>query len=76
MGLDLYVDPHAGVDAKMSVREGCRIAHAVKDAIRVAIPEVADMLVFFELATASSKCAPARLQTMRLGSAHYIARER
>ncbi len=48
MGLDLYVDIHVGVDAEISVREGHRIAHAVKDAIRGAIPEVADVLVHIE----------------------------
>ena len=53
MGLDLYVDLHVGVDAEMSVREGHRIAHEVKDAIRAAIPEVADVLVHIEPATAS-----------------------
>ena len=55
MGLDLYVDLHVGVDAEMSVREGHRIAHEVKDAIRTAIPEVADVLVHIEPAAASSK---------------------
>ena len=53
MGLDLYVDLHVGVDAAISVREGHRIAHEVKDAIRAAIPEVADVLVHIEPASAS-----------------------
>ena len=48
MGLEFYVDLHVGVDAEMSVREGHRIAHEVKDAIRAAIPEVADVLVHIE----------------------------
>ena len=48
MGLEFYVDLHVGVDAEMSVREGHRIAHEVKDAIRTAIPEVADVLVHIE----------------------------
>ena len=55
MGLDLYVDLHIGVDAESSVREGHRIAHAVKDAIRAKIPEVADVLVHIEPAASSSK---------------------
>ncbi len=55
MGLDLYVDLHIGVEAEMSVREGHRIAHEVKDAIRAAIPEVADVLVHIEPAAAGSK---------------------
>ena len=53
MGLDLYVDLHVGVDAEISVREGHRIAHEVKDAIRGAIPEVADVLVHIEPAAAA-----------------------
>ena len=48
MGLEFYVDLHVGVDAEISVREGHRIAHEVKDAIRGAIPEVADVLVHIE----------------------------
>ena len=53
MGLDLYVDLHVGVNAEISVREGHRIAHEVKDAIRAAIPEVADVLVHVEPAAAA-----------------------
>ena len=34
MGLDFYVDIHVQVDGSMSVREGHRIAHQVKDAVR------------------------------------------
>ncbi len=52
MGLDFYVDLHVGVDAEMSVREGHRIAHEVKDAIRGRIPEVVDVLVHIEPASA------------------------
>ena len=48
MGIDLYVDLHVGVNAEMTVREGHRIAHEVKDAIREGIPEVADVLVHIE----------------------------
>jgi len=47
-GLEHYVDIHVGVDAELTVREGHRIAHHVKDAIRVAQPSVADVLVHIE----------------------------
>ncbi len=48
MGIDLYVDIHVGVSAELSVREGHRIAHAVKDAIRAGNPAIADALVHIE----------------------------
>jgi cation diffusion facilitator family transporter len=48
MGLDLYVDLHIGVKAELTVREGHRIAHAVKDAIRASNPAIADVLVHIE----------------------------
>lgn len=47
-GLEYYVDIHVGVNAGLTVREGHRIGHAVKDAIRAAHPEVADVLVHIE----------------------------
>ena len=47
-GLEYYVDIHVGVDAEMSVREGHRIAHRVKDAVREAQPAIADVLVHIE----------------------------
>ena len=55
MGIDLYVDLHVGVDAEMSVRNGHRIAHEVKDAIRAGIPEVADVLVHIEPSAVGTK---------------------
>ena len=48
MGLEYYVDIHIGVDADLTVRAGHEISHAVKDAIRTAKPEVADVLVHIE----------------------------
>ena len=48
MGIEFYVDIHIGVDAAISVRDGHRIAHAVKDAIRAANPAAADVLVHIE----------------------------
>jgi cation diffusion facilitator family transporter len=48
MGLEFYVDLHVGVDPSLTVREGHRIAHAVRKAIREANPRVADVLVHVE----------------------------
>ncbi|MFL6527540.1 MAG: cation diffusion facilitator family transporter [Chthoniobacterales bacterium] len=48
MGLSYYVDLHVGVDSNMTVREGHRIAHEVKRAIRQANTRVADVLVHIE----------------------------
>ncbi len=48
MGLEYYVDIHIGVDAGLTVRAGHEIGHAVKDAIRVVKPQVADVLVHIE----------------------------
>jgi cation diffusion facilitator family transporter len=48
MGLDYYVDIHVQVDGAMSVRDGHRIAHHVKDALRADETSVADVLVHIE----------------------------
>lgn len=48
MGLEYYVDIHVKVDGGMTVTEGHGIAHHVKDAVRQAVPEVADVLVHIE----------------------------
>ena len=48
MGLIFYVDLHVGVDGGISVREGHRIAHAVKAAIQESNPRIADVLVHIE----------------------------
>lgn len=48
MGLEYYVDMHIGVNAAITVREGHRIGHEVKDAIRAAKSEIADVLVHIE----------------------------
>lgn len=48
MGLDFYVDLHVGVSAGLTVREGHRIAHEVKDAVRASNPAIADVLVHIE----------------------------
>ena len=48
MGFDYYVDLHVIVDREMPVWEGHRIAHLVKDALRAAHPQIADVLVHIE----------------------------
>ncbi|MES2569220.1 MAG: cation diffusion facilitator family transporter [Verrucomicrobiota bacterium] len=48
MGLDFYVDLHVGVEGSLSVHEGHRIAHDVKDAIRASNPAIVDVLVHVE----------------------------
>jgi cation diffusion facilitator family transporter len=48
MGLNFYVDLHVGVDENISVREGHRIAHAVKDSIQQTDARIADALVHIE----------------------------
>jgi cation diffusion facilitator family transporter len=48
MGLEYYVDLHVKVDGAITVIEGHGIAHKVKDAVRQAVPEVADVLVHIE----------------------------
>lgn len=48
MGMTYYVDLHMIVDGNMSVIEGHRIAHDLKDEIQRKIPQVADVLVHTE----------------------------
>jgi cation diffusion facilitator family transporter len=48
MGLDFYVDLHVKVDGEISVREGHRIAHEVKRAIKESDSRIADVLVHIE----------------------------
>lgn len=47
-GMTFLVDLHLTVDGGISVSKGHDIAHEVKDAIRAAIPEVADVLIHVE----------------------------
>jgi cation diffusion facilitator family transporter len=47
-GLEFFVDLHVGVDAELTVREGHRIAHEVRNAVRAANPAIADVLVHIE----------------------------
>jgi cation diffusion facilitator family transporter len=48
MGLEYFVDIHVGVPPQLSVREGHRIAHAVRDAVRASNPAITDVLVHIE----------------------------
>ena len=48
MGIEFFVDLHVEVNGDIPVREGHRIAHEVKDAVREANPTVADVLVHVE----------------------------
>ncbi|MDB6109077.1 MAG: Cation diffusion facilitator family transporter [Pedosphaera sp.] len=43
-----YVDMHVEVDPEMSVQQGHRIAHEVKDKVRETVPAVRDVLVHIE----------------------------
>jgi cation diffusion facilitator family transporter len=53
MGLEFFVDLHVIVDGDLTVREGHRIAHAVKDAVLQAYPRVTEVLVHIEPRTDS-----------------------
>jgi divalent metal cation (Fe/Co/Zn/Cd) transporter len=55
MGLEYYVDLHVKVDGSMTVTEGHEIAHLVKDAVKQAVPEVADVLVHIEPARGKNR---------------------
>jgi cation diffusion facilitator family transporter len=47
-GLEFFVDLHVGVNPELSVREGHRIAHAVRDAVRETHPAISEVLVHLE----------------------------
>jgi cation diffusion facilitator family transporter len=53
VGFDLYVDLHIRVHGDMTVREGHRIAHDVKDAVRANNSRVRDVAIHVEPATAA-----------------------
>jgi len=48
MGLDFFVDIHVIVDGKISVYEGHKIAHKVKNKIITEFPRISDVLVHIE----------------------------
>lgn len=47
-GVLYWVDMHLEVDPHMSVRDAHKIAHDVKDAVKAAVPTVADVLIHVE----------------------------
>lgn len=47
-GLEFFVDIHVGVNPELTVREGHRISHAVRDAVRAAHPSITEVLVHLE----------------------------
>lgn len=47
-GLEMFIDLHIGVNPDLTVREGHRISHAVRDAIRATHPAVTEVLVHLE----------------------------
>ena len=48
MGLEFFVDLHVGVNGAISVIEGHRISHRVKDAVKSSNPAITDVLVHIE----------------------------
>lgn len=55
VGLDLYVDLHIRVHGQLTVHEGHRIAHEVKDAVRAENARVRDVIIHVEPATAEEE---------------------
>ena len=47
-GMNYYVDLHAIVDGSISVVEGHKISHDLKDAVQAKMPQVKDVLVHIE----------------------------
>ena len=48
VGFDYYIDLHVIVKGSISVRNGHKISHAVKDALRVQNPRIANVLIHIE----------------------------
>ncbi|CAA9442704.1 MAG: Cobalt-zinc-cadmium resistance protein [uncultured Phycisphaerae bacterium] len=55
VGLDLYVDLHVRVHGQLTVHDGHRIAHDVKDAIQADNARVRDVIIHVEPATAAEE---------------------
>ncbi len=53
-GLEYFIEIHVQVDGKMTVDEGHRIGHDVKDKLLVEMPRVRDVHVHIEPARVSS----------------------
>jgi divalent metal cation (Fe/Co/Zn/Cd) transporter len=48
LGMRLIVDLHIEVDPDISVQEGHRLAHDVKDKLQAELPQVRDVMVHVE----------------------------
>jgi cation diffusion facilitator family transporter len=48
LGMMYHVDLHAIVDARISVKEGHEISHALKDHLKAKMPEISDVLIHIE----------------------------
>jgi divalent metal cation (Fe/Co/Zn/Cd) transporter len=48
MGNEFFIDMHIEVDPEMTVQEGHKVAHNVKNAVRAEITSVKDVLVHIE----------------------------
>ncbi len=67
-GMRYWVDMHVEVDSAMSVLRAHELAHGVKDAVRLALPRVEDVLIHIEPAgnpEAGGADCPARLGPSR-----------
>jgi len=47
-GMKFHIDLHATVDSQISVKEGHKISHELKDKIREEIPEISNILIHIE----------------------------
>lgn len=65
MGLCFFVDIHVGVEDTLPVKEAHLIGHHVKDAIRLEIPAVHDVLVHIEPASRHRQAPPEDMDTER-----------
>ncbi|MBS0191105.1 MAG: cation diffusion facilitator family transporter [Phycisphaerales bacterium] len=58
-GVLYWIDMHVWMDGHMSVHDSHAVAHAVKDAVRAALPSVRDVLIHIEPAAPSPPTTPA-----------------
>ena len=62
LGMRLIVDLHVEVDPEISVQEGHRLAHEVKDKLQGELPQVRDVMVHVEPYDADRPKRPYRIQ--------------
>ena len=63
LGMRLIVDMHVVVDPDLTVQEGHRLAHEVKDKLQRELPQVRDVMVHVEPYDANRPMQPYRLQS-------------